>query len=86
MFCSVCPPYLQVSYPEIMTLLAASPLVHPRTRIIIEYPQSHSHDMSATLGPLHQVRNRKYGRTYVAIYGPASDLQRVGQADYSVAL
>ena len=81
----MCPPYLQVSYPELLDLLAKSPLVHPGTRVVIEYPKSFAGSMTQSLGPLHQVRNRKYGRTYVAVYGPETDLQR-GASDIAIAL
>ena len=74
--CSVCPPYLQVSYPELLKDLAASPFMHANTRVIVEYPRSHGSFIQEQLGSLHRVRCRKYGRTYVAVYGPESDMSR----------
>lgn len=37
-----------------------------------EYPSQLSHEVPATLGPLVTVRDRKYGRTLVRVYGPAA--------------
>lgn len=70
--CSVCPPYLKVSYPEIFQLLESSALITPSTCIIVEYPKSHASLLPDQLGPLPLLRCRKYGRTYVATYAPAA--------------
>ena len=72
----MCPPYLQVSYPELLKLVEESPFVHANTRVVVEYPRSHGGFIQERLGVLHRVRCRKYGRTYVAVYGPQSDLSR----------
>ncbi|KAG2439881.1 hypothetical protein HYH02_010511 [Chlamydomonas schloesseri] len=70
-FISVCPPYLVVSYPELMGLLEASPLIHDRSIVFVEYPKQLSHQVPTTLGPLVTVRDRRYGRTWIRVYGPA---------------
>jgi 16S rRNA G966 N2-methylase RsmD len=36
-FISVTPPYVKVSYPELMGLLDQSPLIGPETIVIVEY-------------------------------------------------
>lgn len=70
-FISVCPPYLLVSYPELYDLLEASALIHDGSILFIEYPKQLSHQVKDTLGPLTKVRDRKYGRTWIAVYAPA---------------
>ena len=67
---SVCPPYLHVSYPELFGLLEGSPLLHERSVVVVEYPQKLAREIPAGLGPLARVRDRKYGRTLVAVFGP----------------
>ncbi|KAG2443918.1 hypothetical protein HXX76_002258 [Chlamydomonas incerta] len=80
-FISVCPPYLVVSYPELMGLLQASPLIHERSIVFVEYPQQLAHQVPATLGPLATVRDRRYGRTWIRVYGPADGPVSVGGDD-----
>lgn len=67
-FISVCPPYLLVSYPQLFDLLDASPLLSERSVVFVEYPRQLSRQVRDTVGPLHRVRDRKYGRTLVAVY------------------
>ncbi|GAX74685.1 hypothetical protein CEUSTIGMA_g2133.t1 [Chlamydomonas eustigma] len=71
-FISMCPPYLLVSYPELFQLLGRTGLLHPRTILFVEYPRQLSDQIPETVGELVQVRNRKYGRTLVVVYGPAT--------------
>lgn len=70
-FISLCPPYLLVSYPELFSLLHTSPLIHDRTIMFVEYPKQLASEVPDTVGPLAKVRDRKYGRTWVAVYAPA---------------
>jgi 16S rRNA (guanine(966)-N(2))-methyltransferase RsmD len=71
-YVSVCPPYEAVSYRELMGALAsaAGRVLHAHTFVVVEYPRLAAGEMPATLGPLARLRDRKYGRTLVAIYGP----------------
>lgn len=69
-FVSVCPPYLLVSYPELYDLLEASSLLHERSIAFVEYPKQLADHVRPTLGPLVKVRDRKYGRTWIAVYAP----------------
>ncbi|KAF5837592.1 hypothetical protein DUNSADRAFT_4162 [Dunaliella salina] len=69
-FISVCPPYLLVSYPELFKLLEGSPLLHDGTIMFVEYPRQLASQIPDTLGSLSKVRDRKYGRTWVAVYAP----------------
>lgn len=70
-FVSVCPPYLLVSYPELFDLLTDSPLLHERSMVLVEYPKQLAHEIRDTMSPLKKIKDRKYGRTYLALYGPA---------------
>jgi len=70
-FISACPPYEKVSYPEMFELLARSPLVHEGSYILVEYPLKEQRAVPETLGPLVKIRDRRYGRTFLAIWGPA---------------
>lgn len=67
-FVSCCPPYLLVSYPDLLAALAASSLLHPGSVVFVEYAKQLKGQISETLGPLQRVRDRKYGRTWVAVY------------------
>eukprot|EP00198_Chlamydomonas_reinhardtii_P004098 XP_001693434.1 predicted protein [Chlamydomonas reinhardtii] len=49
----------------------ASPLLHDRSIVFVEYPMQLAHQVPATLGPLATVRDRRYGRTWIRVYGPA---------------
>lgn len=40
--------------------------------VIVEYPKKLASLVRPTLGPLEKLRDRRYGRTYMAIYGPAA--------------
>ena len=72
-FISVCPPYELVSYPELYTLLEASNLIGDETIVLVEYPLRVKEHILDTLGPLTKVRDRKYGRTWLALYAKQSD-------------
>lgn len=67
-FISVCPPYELVSYPELYELLEASNLIGEDSIVLVEYPQRVKKHITDTLGPLSKVRDRKYGRTLLALY------------------
>ena len=74
-FISVCPPYVKVSYTELLGAMskAASEegrLFHDGSVVIVEYPGRAAREIPHVLGPLVRVRDRKYGRTNVAVYGP----------------
>lgn len=70
-FISVCPPYEKVSYEELYDLLEGSPLIHDESIVVVEYAKRLSHAIRDTVGPLHKIRDKRYGRTFVAVYGPA---------------
>ncbi|GIL84374.1 hypothetical protein Vretimale_15973 [Volvox reticuliferus] len=79
-FVSVCPPYLVVSYPELMDLLERSPLLHERSIVFVEYPKQLAHQVPPTLKSLVTVRDRKYGRTFIRVYGPPGGPADIGEA------
>lgn len=72
-FISCCPPYENVSYTELFTLLNDSALIHDNTILIVEYPRKAVSEIPDVVGPLFKLRDRKYGRTLVALYGPQID-------------
>lgn len=74
-FISVCPPYVKVSYTELLGAMSKAAteenrLFHEGSVVIVEYPGRASREIPHVLGPLVRVRDRKYGRTNVAVYGP----------------
>lgn len=69
-YVSVTPPYEAVSYTELMGQLSASPLLSENTFMIVEYPLKSKHEMPDSCGALNRIKDRRYGRTNVAIYGP----------------
>lgn len=69
-FVSVTPPYLLVSYPELYDLLEGSPLLHERSIVIVEYSRQNRPDIRDRINNLRLVKDRKYGRTLLAVYAP----------------
>ena len=77
---TICPPYEEVVYADLLEAVVGSPLVTDDTLVIIEYPV----ELWSTLPPVVHastttggtdegrvaigLRNRKYGRTVVALY------------------
>lgn len=70
-YVSVTPPYEAVTYGDLMAQLHRSPLVGSETCIIVEYPLRSKQEMPDVCGPLSKIRDRRYGRTHLAVYGPA---------------
>ena len=65
---TVTPPYEEVSYPLLCEQLATSPLVVDDTIVVVEYPIELG-TLPPVLGThLKGIRNRRYGRTALAIY------------------
>ncbi|KAL3693532.1 hypothetical protein R1sor_007183 [Riccia sorocarpa] len=69
-FVSVTPPYEAVSYTSLMAQLASSPLIKESSFMVVEYPYKSRHEIPENCGKLFKIRDRRYGRTFVAIYGP----------------
>jgi 16S rRNA (guanine(966)-N(2))-methyltransferase RsmD len=69
-FISVTPPYEAVTYSSLMTTLATSPIVGKDTFIIVEYPYRDKAMITEMCGNLYKIRDRRYGRTNLAMYGP----------------
>jgi 16S rRNA (guanine(966)-N(2))-methyltransferase RsmD len=68
-FISFCPPYEKVSYPELLLTLDNSPLVSDDAVVLVEYASGQRDEIKASIGKrLRRVRNRRYGRTFVALY------------------
>ena len=66
---SITPPYMEVVYKELIDAVCMSPLVGPDTLVCIEYPVEVG-SLPYILGgdKFFGVRNRKYGRTVLALY------------------
>jgi 16S rRNA (guanine(966)-N(2))-methyltransferase RsmD len=68
-FISFCPPYEKVSYPELLLKLDESALVKDSTILLVEYAKGQAHEILPSIGKrLRRVRDRRYGRTFVALY------------------
>lgn len=51
-------------------MLDRSPLLHAGSFVVVEYPLREVKNVPDTLGPLVKFRDRRYGRTFLAIWGP----------------
>ena len=40
--------------------------------MLVEYPRKLAHLVQEEMGPLRKLRDRRYGRTFLALYGPAA--------------
>jgi len=69
---TICPPYEEVVYADLMEAAADSPLVVEDTIVLVEYPieiwGDIPHVFSGKEKTLVGIRNRKYGRTVIAYY------------------
>ena len=63
------PPYLEVVYDELLEAVCNTPLVAENTVVVVEYPANMG-QLPYIIGgdKLFGVRNRKYGRTVLAVY------------------
>ncbi|XP_044467296.1 putative rRNA methyltransferase YlbH isoform X2 [Mangifera indica] len=67
-YISVTPPYTEVDYGVLMDQISKSALVGKDTFIVVEYPLRT--DMLDSCGCLVKIKDRRFGRTHLAIYGP----------------
>ncbi|KAK2647601.1 hypothetical protein Ddye_015090 [Dipteronia dyeriana] len=67
-YISVTPPYTQVDYGVLMDQISKSALIGKDTFIVVEYPIRT--DMLESCGCLVKIKDRRFGRTHLAIYGP----------------
>jgi len=66
---SITPPYEEVVYSELMAMVAASPVVGEDSLVIVEYPiELGCFPPTLSDGALVGLRNRRYGRTVLAVY------------------
>mmetsp|Transcript_4862 Transcript_4862/g.16821 ORF Transcript_4862/g.16821 Transcript_4862/m.16821 type:complete len:450 (+) Transcript_4862:1568-2917(+) len=72
-FVSVCPPYQQVTYAELLPTIAACPLIADGALVVVEYPEEQADACGERVGRLARVKDRRYGRTRVAIYEARGD-------------
>uniref|UniRef100_A0A7S3F4Y4 Uncharacterized protein n=1 Tax=Prasinoderma singulare TaxID=676789 RepID=A0A7S3F4Y4_9VIRI len=83
-YMTVCPPYQKCSYPELFGLLEDTPLLTDASYVVVEYPGRLRRHVPDTLrnGALEKFRDRRYGRTWLAIWGPKGRARRVdGEGD-----
>lgn len=69
-FISLTPPYREVSYPQLLSLLCTTPLLVDDGIVLIEYPLEMG-SLPPIVGDQHELvglRNRRYGRTVLAMY------------------
>jgi 16S rRNA G966 N2-methylase RsmD len=66
---SLTPPYLEVSYPDLLHAACTSPLVRENTLLVVEYPTEMGAQPYILGGDkFFGVRSRRYGRTILAVY------------------
>jgi 16S rRNA G966 N2-methylase RsmD len=66
---SLTPPYEQISYPDLLEAVCSTPLLGENTVVVLEYPTEMGNRPYILGGDkLFGVRNRRYGRTVLAIY------------------
>lgn len=72
-FVSCCPPYEHVDYEHLISSLSTSDCIADGALIVVEYPFELRHLLPASYGRLSRVRDRRYGRTFLAVYLASSD-------------
>lgn len=69
---TICPPYEEVVYADLLDAAANSPLVTDDTIVLVEYPVELWGDLPHVYSGVNTtmvgIRNRKYGRTVIALY------------------
>jgi 16S rRNA G966 N2-methylase RsmD len=69
---TICPPYEEVVYADLLDAVANSPAVTEDTIVLMEYPVELWGDLphvySGETTTMIGIRNRKYGRTVIAMY------------------
>lgn len=71
---TVTPPYEEVDYGDLLTLIASSDLVGEGTHLVVEYPIELKTLPPSLMHRLVGMRNRRYGRTVLAIYACQPDV------------
>lgn len=74
---TLCPPYEEIVYADLLDAVANSPVIGDDTVVLVEYPVELLHTIPHVIarntnpdsaGALIGIRNRKYGRTVIALY------------------
>jgi 16S rRNA (guanine966-N2)-methyltransferase len=69
---TICPPYEEVVYADLMDAVCNSPVVTEDTIVLLEYPVELLGELPPVYGgeknTMVGIRNRKYGRTIIAMY------------------
>merc|ERR1712078_10615 len=66
------PNIAEVSSTELLAALARSPLLHARSWLLVEYAKENADEIPDALGPLEICADRRFGRTFIALYGPSA--------------
>jgi len=66
---SLTPPYEEVDYNRLMSSIATSSLIGPGSVVIVEYPIELGVMPPVIMDRLIGLRNRRYGRTVLGVYG-----------------
>ena len=69
---TICPPYEEVVYADLMDATVNSPIIDDDTIVLMEYPVELygeiPHVINGEKNTMVGIRNRKYGRTVIAMY------------------
>jgi 16S rRNA (guanine(966)-N(2))-methyltransferase RsmD len=68
---TLCPPYEEIVYGDLLEAVATSELITDDTIVLVEYPVELGclpHVINGVDGAMVGIRNRKYGRTVIAMY------------------
>jgi 16S rRNA G966 N2-methylase RsmD len=81
---SATPPYDEVDYPQLLEAISSSQLLERGAMVIVEYPSQVKDLFPYRIGPLYGVRNRKYGRTHLAVYACRPPPHRSASSSFSM--
>ncbi|CAN8067486.1 unnamed protein product [Agarophyton chilense] len=83
---TITPPYEEVDYAKLMKSVAQSECVGERTFVVVEYPIEHRTFPPSIEHRLVGIRNRRYGRTVIAIYACQPDVDIELRPDEFISL
>lgn len=78
---TVTPPYEEVDYAELMEAIVTSDCVGEGTFVVVEYPVELKSMPPTINNRLVGIRNRKYGRTVLAVYACQPDVDVIPRPD-----
>lgn len=78
---TITPPYEEVDYSQLMKWVIDSPFVGEGTYVVVEYPVELKTMPPTIAHRLCGIRNRRYGRTMLAVYACQPDVEVVPRPD-----